>query len=118
MRRIKLSGEEANLVFNALDSGDPQRGLGLSDIRSLIPILDKLEAKAKKTPVPGGERFEFPCELEISLKESEFTLVQTKLESSTGWANVSVGRKVVALVDRIKETPSHAEPDTAEKKTS
>ena len=106
MKRIKLTGEEANLVFNALDNGDPQRGLGLQDIRTLIPIMDKLEAQAKRTVVPGGERLEFPAELELSLKESEFTTVVSKLEASTGWTNVTTGRKVVRLVDRIKETPS------------
>ena len=114
MRKIKMTGEEASLVFNALEAGDPQRGLGLADIRNLMPILDKLEKGAKKVQVPGGERLEFLPTVELSLKESEFTLVMSKLESSTGWTTVTVGRKVVALVDCIKETP--LTPDPEEKK--
>ena len=114
MRKVTMTGDEASLVFNALEAGDPQRGLGLADIRNLMPILDKLEKGAKKIPVPGGERIEFAPTVEVALKESEFNLVISKLDSSTGWISVTVGRKVVALVDRIKETVST--PDSEEKK--
>ena len=109
MRKVKLTGEEANLVFASLENGDPQRGLSLADVRTVMPILEKLEAQADRQAIPGGEKLVFHDNTELVLKESEFTTLKAKLEGSTGWANASVGRRVVKIIDRLTETP--ADPD-------
>jgi len=109
MRKVKLTGEEANLVFSALENGDPQRGLSLADVRTVMPVLEKLEAQATRQAIPGGEKLIFNPQLELVLKESEFQTLKSKLEGSSGWANATVGRKVVKLLERLAETPN--EPD-------
>ena len=112
MKKVTLTGEEANLVFTALDNGDPQRGLSLNEIRTLVPLMDKLEAQAEKQPLPGGqgERLIFR-DVILVLKESEFTTLKSKLEGSGGWLTATTGRKIIKLIDRLKETPT--EPDVA-----
>lgn len=114
MRNVKMTGEEAQLVFSALDAGDPQKGVSLHEIRVVLPLMDKLELQATKSPIPGGERLVFNDQVEVSLKESEFNTLTAKLEGSAGWASASIGRKVVRLLDRLKETTK--EPDPVESK--
>jgi len=116
MKKITLTGEEAQLIFSALDNGDPQRGLSLTEIRSLLPVMDKLEAQAERLPLVSGqgERFVFKDGTMLLLKESEFTTMINKLETSGGWASALVGRKVIRLIDRLKETPT--EPDAPAEK--
>jgi hypothetical protein len=100
------------LVFTSLDHGDPQRGVSLNEVRTVLPIMDKFEEQSTKTAVPGGERVVFNEQLTLSLKESEFNTLTSKLEGSAGWASASVVRKVIRLLDRLKETTK--EPDAPE----
>lgn len=108
MRTISLTADEANLVYLTLDQAPPQRGLSVSDIRKVLPLMDKLEAPAKHIPVPGGERLEF-VDMELQLKESEYQLVLSKFEESAGWSNANIGRRVIRLIDRLKEIPATGE---------
>ena len=109
MRTLTLNPIEANILFTCLNHGDPQRGLAMQDIRSAIPILDKVEEHVTRIPTDQGERLEF-SDMTIKLKESEHTFVVGKLESSGGWMSVTQGRQVIALQEKIKELPSVEDP--------
>lgn len=116
MKRIKLSGDEVKILHDCLNQGDPQRGMGLSEIRELMPLVDKLEAPAEKknitTPQGQREMLNFK-DMELVLKESEFTTCTQKMDGATGLMTVDYGRKIVELLDRMKEIAS--EPDPEEK---
>jgi len=114
MRTIKLNGDEVKSLYDALNQGDPQRGMTITEIRDIMPIMDKLEVNAKKTnmPTPNGVRqvLQFQ-ETDLGLKESEYTLAVDKLEGSSGWVSVEIGRGVVKLIDKLKEVPSTPDPE-------
>jgi hypothetical protein len=109
MRKIMLTSEQAQICFSALDNPEPQKGLSVQEIRATLPLMDKLEANAERIPVQGGERIIFKDQ-ELKMKEAEYQLLLTKLETSSGWASMSVGRRVLMLVDALKELPVEQEP--------
>jgi len=112
MRRMNLTAVECKLIHTVLNSGDPQKGLSLSEVRTSIPILDKLEAPAIKKQTPEGESIEF-VDASFKFKESEYNTIISKLENSSGWASVAFGRMVVKLIDTLKEVPLLPEQEKA-----
>lgn len=103
MRKIKLEALEANLIYAVLNQGDPQHGYSIAELRKVIPILDKLEARATRNNTAEGETLTF-SDMELELKESEYSLIKQTLETSSGWTAVQ-GRKVLALIEKLEETP-------------
>jgi hypothetical protein len=119
MKMVKLTEEQVKVLHDALNMGDPQRGLTISDIRAAMPLIDKLEKPAKKEKafnrqVGAVVETLYFVPLTLELKQSEYEFCLSKLEASSGWMSVEVGRKVVQLIDYIKEIPSVE--DTAEEK--
>ena len=114
MRTTKLTGDEVKVLYDTLNQGDPQRGLSISEVRELMPIIDRLEAPATKrqitTPQGRQEIIEFKATT-LVLKESEFTICLNKLDSTAGILSVEYGRKVVNLHDKLKEIPTVADPE-------
>ena len=119
MRTMKLNGDEVKAMYDALNQGDPQRGLTVSEIREVMPIMDKLEETAKKSkiPTPQGPREVLTFqETVLKLKESEYDILNRRLENSGGWVTVEIGRRVVNLIDKLKEVASVPDPVDTEKK--
>lgn len=110
MRNMKLTEEQVKVLHDALNQGDSMRGLTIKEIREAMPILDMLEKPAKKerTRMPNGVMNEvlFFVSMELSLKQSEYDFCLNKLEASSGWMSVDFGRKVVGLIDYLKEIPA------------
>lgn len=105
MRTINLTATETKLIHGVMNVGDPQRGLSLSEIRTLIPLMDKIEATVTRKQVEQGEMLEFK-DMTLEATESEYEMINKKLESSSGWMNVEVGRIVLKLIDKLKDIPS------------
>ena len=113
MRRMNLTANEIKLIHTVLNSGDQQRGLSLPEIRTLLPLVDKLEVNAKRRQLPDGEMLEF-VDASFVFKESEYNTILTKMEASSGWVSVDFGRKVIALVDKLKEVVSDGDTDKSD----
>ena len=114
-RKITMTGDELKVLHDSVNQGEPQKGLNIKEIRELIPIVDKLEINAEKKQIFNqGQPIQMLTfkETTIELKESEYNICVSKLENSSGWVNVDYGRRVVALLDRIKEIPPILEKDS------
>ena len=105
MRKINLNAIEASILHAAVNTGDPQRGVTLAEVRELSPLLDMLEVGSTGE---GIDRIFRPVEL--ALKESQYTTIKNKLGASVGWRSVEHGRLVMKLEDRLKELPIIDEP--------
>lgn len=104
MREVNLNASETNIVFTVLNQGDPQRGLTVQEIRTVMPLLDEIEKSIiNRKPGPDGAEFVNFGPAKLKLKESDYNFILQKLENSGGWSNAAQGRVVVALIDRFKE---------------
>ena len=97
MRRLKITFEESRLLFSAMDAGDPEKGLSMSDIRYRAPLMDKLEGL---TNANADDRT-----MELILEETEFYTIMGCLELSKGWANYTVGKQALRLLEKIIKLP-------------
>lgn len=106
MRNLKVTAEEANLVFNVVNAPtDPRKGLSTAEIRAALSLFEKCESLATKERVPQGEKLTFK-DGTLEMKESEYSLLLNKFEEFTGWTSMEQGRKVVNFVNSLKELPS------------
>ena len=105
MRKVSMTPDDAQVLYTTLNAGDPQSGLSLSAIRTILPIMDALEKHGERVSVPNGEVMDWKNPFVLELKESEYNLCTSKLEASNGWRSATAGRLVIKLIDKFKETP-------------
>lgn len=108
MRKVTLTGREIRALYDSLNMGDPQRGLNMSDIRTRLPLFEKIESRSNKkviqTQQGPQEILEFK-DSDLILKESEYSLCINVLENSGGWLTMEAGIIPLKLAIKLKEVP-------------
>jgi len=105
MRKAKLTKEEAGIIYSVLNNpANPQAGLSIKEVRTISPILDKMEENGTPEVTKDGSELIRFNDMEIDLKESEYSLIKDRLTNSSGWANaVIVRRTVIPLCEKLEE---------------
>lgn len=97
-RKVCLKANEASLLYSLLNDGGIQ-GMSMKEVRTMLPVMDKIGSFAEKKIVNDKEILNFK-DGETVLKESELDLVIKKIDGVQGIMNMEIGRKVIALVAR------------------
>lgn len=100
-RSTILSREEVSIIWKALSDGLEGRGNTVERLRKLTPILDAIENQSKEL---GDGAIEFVDDTNLDMTESQWAMIKTALDRSTGW-NAASRKTVIPLADKLEELP-------------
>ena len=103
MLKVSLTGGEAAVMFNLLESGSNGKGNSWEELDVVIPLKKKITFESKQQDAKGRDVFLFKDQ-EIRMRISEGRLVETRLKDSTGWS-ATEGDVAKSLMKKIKEAP-------------